>query len=33
VQRHVAGLLLWALRAGDVDRLLHVMYAAGAAAF
>jgi len=31
--QHVVGLLLWALQAGDIDRLLHNASAAGAATF
>ena len=31
--RHAAGLLLWAPRASSIDRLLHSLSAAGAAAF
>jgi len=32
-QQHVVGLLLWAPRVGDMDRLLHGASAAGTAAF
>jgi len=33
LQQRAVGLLLWALLAGDIDRLLHDASAAGAAAF
>jgi len=33
LQQHAEGLLLWALRAGNINRLLPGMYAAGVAAF
>ena len=33
LQQRAAGLLLWAPRTGDIDRLLHGASAAGAAAF
>ena len=33
LQQRAVGLLLWAPRAGDIDRLLHGASATGAAAF